>query len=93
MSPAEGGASGETEEDPEIPEKKSPTEVIKDLEDTLSATVEELEQQRRLNQSLCKRKVVSTLLLKKCLYLFCAEFQRGTAHRFSAKASSQLHQH
>ena len=38
-------------------QEKTPEEVIKDLEEALSATVEELEQQRRLNQSLNKRKV------------------------------------
>lgn len=38
-------------------EEKTPEEVIKELECALSATAEELEQQRRLNQSLIRRKV------------------------------------
>lgn len=38
-------------------EEKTPQEVIKELECVLSATAEELEQQRRLNQSLIRRKV------------------------------------
>ena len=38
-------------------EEKSPQEVIADLEAMLSVTAEELEQQKRLNQSLLKRKV------------------------------------
>lgn len=49
------GASKE-EELTEIPEK-TPAEVIQDLEEVLSSTIEELEQQKRLNQSLLKRKV------------------------------------
>lgn len=35
----------------------NPEEVIASLEAVLSATAEELEQQKRLNQSLLKRKV------------------------------------
>ena len=38
-------------------EERSPQEVIANLEAVLSATAEELEQQKRLNQSLLKRKV------------------------------------
>jgi hypothetical protein len=49
-------ASSSKEEEAEIPEK-TPAEVIQDLEEVLGATVEELEQQKRLNQSLLKRKV------------------------------------
>lgn len=37
--------------------EKTPAEVIQDLEEVLSTTIEELEQQKRLNQSLLKRKV------------------------------------
>ena len=44
-------------EDGEEDEEKSPEEVIANLEAVLSATAEELEQQKRLNQSLLKRKV------------------------------------
>lgn len=38
-------------------DEQRPTEVIAQLESLLSATTEELEQQRRLNQALIKRKV------------------------------------
>lgn len=44
------------DEDSETPERK-PEEVIADLETMLAVTAEELEQQKKLNQSLLKRKV------------------------------------
>ena len=42
--------------------EQRPAEVIAQLESLLSATAEELEQQRRLNQALIKRKVLSEML-------------------------------
>ena len=42
-------------------EGQSQTEVIAQLEVLLNATSEELEQQRRLNQALMKRKVILSL--------------------------------
>ena len=41
--------------------EQHPAEVISQLESLLSATAEELEQQRRLNQALIKRKVLKEI--------------------------------
>ncbi len=51
-----GAEAGEEDEEENV-EEKSPQQVIASLEAVLSATAEELEQQKRLNQSLLKRKV------------------------------------
>lgn len=44
-------------------QEQHPAEVIAQLESLLSATAEELEQQRRLNQALIKRKVLSETMM------------------------------
>ena len=49
-------ASSEVDPECSVVEKK-PEEIIADLEAVLTVTAEELEQQKKLNQSLLKRKV------------------------------------
>ena len=75
-------------------QEKTPEEVIKDLEAALSATVEELEQQRRLNQSLNKRKVIiqknNSSIIIIILPIITTEFQRSSDSLFASKASSQM---
>lgn len=48
--------------------EQRPAEVIAQLESLLSATAEELEQQRRLNQALIKRKVLSETMKMIAIY-------------------------
>ena len=49
--------SSELDNDKEDRTKRSAEEIITDLEATLNETAEELEQQKRLNQALLRRKV------------------------------------
>ena len=54
-----GSDKSESAEDveEEVTRRKKPEEIIADLEAVLTVTAEELEQQKKLNQSLLKRKV------------------------------------
>ena len=52
-------------------QEQRPAEVIAQLESLLSTTAEELEQQRRLNQALIKRKVLSeTMMIAMITYYY-----------------------
>ena len=70
---------------------RSSDEIIADLEASLNDTAEELEQQKRLNQALLRRKVpVYILSCEGIIYFIFVDVSRVSTNDFQAKTKTFL---